>query len=102
MNDRTKARGHHNLLAWQEGLVLVKMVYQRTSDFPKEEIFGLVSQMRRAAVSIPSNIAEGAARNANVNLFTFSVLQEALSANLKLKLLLPVIWVFLRLLQQLW
>ena len=63
MSDQKKARGHHNLLAWQEGLALVTMVYQRTSNFPKEEIFGLVSQMRRAAVSIPSNIAEGAARN---------------------------------------
>jgi len=63
MSDQTKTRGHHNLLAWQEGLVLVKMVYQRTTDFPKEETLGLVSQMRRAAVSIPSNIAEGAARN---------------------------------------
>ncbi len=56
-------KSHRDLLVWQEGMALVKFVYQCTSDFPKEEVFGLTSQMRRAAVSIPSNVAEGAARN---------------------------------------
>lgn len=56
-------RKHHELRVWQDGIALVKLVYQVTALFPKEEIFGLTSQMRRAAVSIPANIAEGAARS---------------------------------------
>jgi len=56
-------RKHHDLLAWQEAIKLVKATYELTRSFPKEERFALTSQMRRAAVSIPSNIAEGAARN---------------------------------------
>ena len=54
---------HKRLDAWQLGMQLVFEVYRITRDFPAEERYGLVGQMRRAAVSIPSNIAEGAARN---------------------------------------
>lgn len=53
---------HQRLELWQQAMLLVKEIYAVTTGFPKEEMFGLVSQMRRAAVSIPSNIAEGAAR----------------------------------------
>ena len=53
---------YRDLLAWQEAMKLVKLVYSSTTSFPKDELFGLTSQMRRAAVSIPSNIAEGSAR----------------------------------------
>ena len=51
-----------DLIAWQKGIELAKHVYRTTQTFPETERFGLVSQMRRAAVSIPSNIAEGYAR----------------------------------------
>ena len=54
---------HRSLLAWQEAMKLVAAVYQVTASFPKSELYGLVAQARRAAVSIPSNIAEGAGRN---------------------------------------
>ncbi len=54
---------HKDLDVWKESMTLAKEVYRLTTNFPKEETFGLASQMRRAAVSIPSNIAEGAARN---------------------------------------
>jgi four helix bundle protein len=54
---------HRDLLAWRESMALAELVYRATENFPKMESFGLVSQIRRCAVSIPSNIAEGAARN---------------------------------------
>ena len=56
-------RKHHELQAWQLAIQLVKGVYQVTASFPTSEMYGLSAQMRRSAVSIPSNIAEGAARN---------------------------------------
>jgi len=55
-------RAHKKLDIWKEGVVLATDVYKLTETFPKTEIYGLTSQMRRAVVSIPSNIAEGAAR----------------------------------------
>ena len=54
---------HHRLDVWKRSLELVTKIYKVTALFPDEEKFGLVSQMRRAAVSIPSNIAEGAGRS---------------------------------------
>ena len=56
---------HRDLLAWKEAITLVENVYLATRTFPRDELFGLTSQMRRCAVSIPSNIAEGAARNSS-------------------------------------
>ncbi|NDV79639.1 four helix bundle protein [Dysgonomonas sp. 511] len=53
---------HKDLTVWQKSIHLVKMIYVETKSFPKEELFGLISQMRRSAVSIPSNIAEGFGR----------------------------------------
>ena len=55
-------RAHKNLEVWQLSVALATFVYQITETFPKSEIYGLISQMRRAVVSVPSNIAEGAAR----------------------------------------
>ena len=52
-----------DLIAWQKAMDLVEAVYRGTKIFPKEELYGLSSQMRRSAVSIPSNIAEGHCRN---------------------------------------
>lgn len=64
-------RKHHELRVWQEAMSLVKDVYRITSEFPREEIYGLTSQIRRAAVSIPSNIAEGAARTTDKEFLQF-------------------------------
>ena len=55
-------KSHKDLLVWQKAVELVVTVYRITSTFPRDELYGLVSQIRRSAVSIPSNIAEGAAR----------------------------------------
>lgn len=62
---------HKNLLAWQKAMSLVMAVYRETSAFPSHEMFGLTSQIRRAAVSVPSNIAEGAGRNSPKELIQF-------------------------------
>ena len=53
---------HKDLRVWQQSIEMVTSIYLMTKDFPKEELFGLVSQMHRAVVSVPSNIAEGYAR----------------------------------------
>jgi len=60
--EKAKIRSFTDLYAWQEGHKLVLMIYEITDKFPNKEIFGLVSQMRRCAVSITSNIAEGFSR----------------------------------------
>jgi four helix bundle protein len=60
--DLATVRTHKDLLVWQESIVLAELVYRLTGSFPTEERFGLTTQMRRAAVSVSSNIAEGAAR----------------------------------------
>jgi len=57
-----KIRGYRDLRAWQLGRVLVKMVYDLTRQFPPQELYGLSHQIRKAAVSVPSNIAEGYGR----------------------------------------
>lgn len=54
-----KIKTFKELLVWQKGLFLVRQIYQATKSFPREEVYGLVAQMKRSAVSVPSNIAEG-------------------------------------------
>jgi four helix bundle protein len=58
-------RGHKNLEVWKEGVAFASEIYTITKAFPNFEIYGMTSQMRRAVVSIPSNIAEGAARSSH-------------------------------------
>ncbi|MCU4165453.1 four helix bundle protein [Carboxylicivirga caseinilyticus] len=71
------------LQIWQKSRSLVKDIYKLTSDFPQSEIYGLVSQMRRASVSIPSNIAEGTGRKTNKEFSRF--LEIAYSSALELE-----------------
>lgn len=62
---------YKNLHIWQEGINLARKIYEVTATFPDNEKYGIVSQMTRAAVSIPSNIAEGAGRNSNKDFANF-------------------------------
>jgi len=81
-------RKHHELKAWQDAMELVKEIYRVTRDFPKEEIYGLVSQMRRAAISIPSNIGEGAARGGDREFIQFLIIARGSLSELETQLLI--------------
>lgn len=66
-----KAKSYRDLVVWQKALNLGVLVYKLTQTFPKEELYGLQSQMRRAAVALPSNIAEGQARGKRIEFARF-------------------------------
>ena len=71
---------HKKLDVWKASMELAKMIYKMTSTFPADERFGLISQMRRAVISIVSNIAEGAARQGKAEFKNFlSIAQGSLS-----------------------
>ena len=65
------AQTYRDLVAWQKAMELVTEVYRVTQRFPKEEMYGLTAQLRRAAVSVPSNIAEGQARYSHLDFQRF-------------------------------
>jgi four helix bundle protein len=75
--DETKGekmeKAHKKLKAWQEAMELVRVTYDTTSSLPSDEKYGLQAQMRRAAVSVPSNIAEGAARRTSKDSIQFYI-----------------------------
>ncbi len=62
---------HKNLEVWKRGVEYVTKIYSLTKNFPKEELFCITNQIRRAAISVPSNIAEGAARHSQKELIQF-------------------------------
>jgi four helix bundle protein len=70
-------KSHKRLDVWQKSFTLAKSIYEVTGVFPPEEKYGLISQMRRAAVSIPSNIAEGAARQTNKDTLQFFIVARS-------------------------
>ena len=82
------ARPHENLEAWRKSMTLVTTIYATTRSFPKEELFGLTTQMRRAAVSIPSNIAEGAARSSRKEFAQFLSVAKGSLSELETQLLI--------------
>jgi hypothetical protein len=81
--DRSAVRSFRDLVAWQKAMVVAETVYRMTVDFPSEEKYGLTSQMRRAAVSIVSNIAEGHSRHTRGDSFSSSGTPEDHTRNLK-------------------
>lgn len=79
-----------DLIAWQEAMKLVEAVYLDTEGFPQKETFGLTAQIRRAAISIPSNLAEGAARNSRKELVQYVGISCGSLAELETQLVLAV------------
>ena len=69
--DKKKVESYHDLIVWQKGIELVNDIYLITKNFPREELYGLTSQIRRSAISIPSNIAEGWGRGTIKNYLQF-------------------------------
>jgi four helix bundle protein len=81
---------HEQLEAWKFAMQLAKVVYELTADFPAEERYGLSQQMRRSAVSIPSNTAEGAGRNSPKEFLNFIGISRGSLAELETQLQLAV------------
>jgi four helix bundle protein len=83
-------KSYRDLETWKKAMDLVQEIYLETKSFPKEETYGLLSQMRRAAVSIPSNIAEGQGRDSTKEFLHHLSIAYGRCVNLKLKCLFPV------------
>ncbi|MVN22646.1 four helix bundle protein [Mucilaginibacter arboris] len=81
-------RSYSELLVWQKSHYLTLKVYSVSSSFPKEEMYGLTSQMRRSSSSIPTNIAEGCGRNSNAEMKRFLIISSGSSSELEYQLLL--------------
>ena len=90
MGSAVKAQDYKDLIVWQKWMLLARRVYEITKIFPRDEKFGIVSQMRRAAVSIPSNIAEGQARHTTGEFVQFLSHAEGSVAELDTQLLLSL------------
>lgn len=87
---KVTSRPHHKLLAWTEAMALVRIIYEATCGFPKRETYGLSAQLRHAAVSVPSNLAEGAARNSRREFLYFLGIARGSLSELETQLLIAV------------
>lgn len=85
-----RPKSYKDLLVWQKSMAMVKLIYELTRNFPRDERFGLVIQMRRAAVSVPSNIAEGQSRHTGGEFIQFISHAEGSLAELDTQLLIAI------------
>lgn len=83
-------KSYQELIVWQKAMDLTAMIYALAKKLPKEELYALSDQMRRAAVSIPSNIAEGQARNSTKEFLQFLAVAKGSKAELETQLLLCI------------
>jgi|SRR5690606_13849529 len=81
-------RKYKHLDIWNKAILLVDEIYTLTKSFPKDEMFGLSQQMRRAAVSVPSNIAEGAGRNSELQFIQFLSIASGSATELETQLII--------------
>ncbi|MBE0503755.1 MAG: four helix bundle protein [Desulfuromonadales bacterium] len=79
-------KNHKDLDVWQRSMDLVVTVYEVTRSWPKEELFGITSQVRRAAVSVPSNLAEGAGRSSKADFNRFLTISQGSLAEVETQL----------------
>ena len=87
---KSTAKGFRDLVVWQKTMLAVKQIYLLTRQFPADERFGLTSQMRRAAVSVASNIAEGQARHSSGEFIQFISQAEGSVAELETQLQIAI------------
>lgn len=86
----SEMKNHKDLVVWQQSIKFVTDIYNITREFPKEEIYGLTSQLRRASVSIPSNIAEGAARKGKAEFRQFLYIALASLSEVETQLIISL------------
>src|SRR5688572_5834550 len=89
-NGQSAIRSYRDLRVWQTGMEIAEACYQLTGDFPKQEIYGMTSQIRRASTSIPANIAEGHGRETRGELIQFLRSAQGSLKELETHLLLSV------------
>jgi four helix bundle protein len=80
---KNNLNSYKDLIVWQRAMELVVEIYKLTDKFPKEEIYGIISQMRRCAISIPSNIAEGRRRDGKKDFRRFLIIAYGSGAELE-------------------
>ena len=83
-------QNYRELIVWQKGMEVVAEVYRLTRAFPREELYGLTQQLRRAAVSIPSNIAEGQARDSSAEFRRFLSIAQGSRAEVETQILIAM------------
>ena len=83
-------QSYRELIVWQKSMDVVELIYRATKKFPREEIYGLTSQIRRMAVSIPSNIAEGQARKSTAEFKNFLSIAQGSKAEVETQLMIAV------------
>ncbi len=86
--DKKKSRSYKDLDVWKLSVDFVKLLYEITNEFPASEIYGLTNQIRRAAISIPSNIAEGQGRNSAKEFNQFLAISLGSTAELETQLII--------------
>jgi len=82
------AQSYRQLIAWQKAMELVVEIYRTTRTFPRDELYGLTSQLRRAAVSVPSNIAEGQARYSRREFYRYLTVARGSLAEIETQVML--------------
>jgi len=90
VNWKMPVKNYQDLIAWQRAMDLVEKVYALTQRFPKEEVFGLTAQLRRAVVSVPSNIAEGEGRKSKPEFVRFLSIAHGSLREVETQLLIAV------------